>query len=979
MEPAPVSRSKRDRKNKMGGIIMNGKKILSLLMALVMVLGVLPVSATAAQTEAAMTAVPAAEENQALLPAAEAAPEEAALTDTQTELLKIVFVDAGRKYFSRDNLTQLIDNAADAGFNAVSLGFGNDGLRFLLDDMSVGAYESDAVAQAIQAGNRAYYDDPSGNYLTQADMDAIIAHAADRGLQIIPLLNTPGHMDAIVSAMGSLGIEDAAFSHGWQTSATTVNLDNQAAVDFTRELVRKYVTYFADRGSRYFNIGADEFANDLTDMGISGLISQGKYNKLVSYVNSLNDMVKAAGMTTVAFNDSFYYGGQTDAAFASDIVICYWSAGWTGYRVAPASLLAEKGHRLINTSVDFYWTLHSRVGVGDCTPEKAAQFNINQFSGGWIDEPAGAMFCIWCDTYDEMTDTAVIEKTAPVIAAFGSALPAAPAPQEPDVPQVQEETLTLIQGDSVTVQQTGLSAPLEEKDYSDAIARIELGQPEAVTLEGTTTYTRSGRLTSDEILDRQLGDTVSVVLSSGSNMLTGNLKRANLPAEGRAVEQEAVWTLTCVDARSHKYQISRDGKTVGADYFGYVHYGQSGDGRDWTYDARTEGFYIAQLSNYYLTYDGGWTTTRSKVPVTLYRVQSETTDDATVYNQALTVTGLEVGETEILVGNVRYRITVQAEDLSKVAPLTVEYWITNSRVEGTASHQDRREIRAEEAAGEAGVEISALVDPWGKGNGNGDREYWQTRLLDRNKPNNSASGTEQQMTEGSDDDTESGEAFTRDRYYEKQWQVYTAAGEWKTVQPNHQLVAYYLEVINIFDKSGKGELHVNASDWGYGGDQRTWNTDDGHCSISFQIIYESGSSNPGSTRADPLAEKTIVFNWWRERGVGTLMFDGQGRYEIDHIDSVLGMMSPSSSRSSGPISKFEWHDETTKTVWSSEGVPQEQVSINNTTTRPDTTGVKRNLSWLNYREQDGGRFNAANNNNAILLQVYVRPRRPRTP
>ena len=51
--------------------------------------------------------------------------------------LSIVMLDCGRKYFSVDSIKQIIDNAAAAGFNNVMLAVGNDGMRFLLDDMSL--------------------------------------------------------------------------------------------------------------------------------------------------------------------------------------------------------------------------------------------------------------------------------------------------------------------------------------------------------------------------------------------------------------------------------------------------------------------------------------------------------------------------------------------------------------------------------------------------------------------------------------------------------------------------------------------------------------------------------------------------------------------------------------------------------------------------------------------------------------------------
>lgn len=90
--------------------------------------------------------------------------------------LKIVFVDCGRKYFSVESLKQIIDNAASSGFKYVELGVGNDGLRFLLDDMKLQVngteYSSEAVKNAIHAGNEGYYNFDTDE-LTESDMDTI--------------------------------------------------------------------------------------------------------------------------------------------------------------------------------------------------------------------------------------------------------------------------------------------------------------------------------------------------------------------------------------------------------------------------------------------------------------------------------------------------------------------------------------------------------------------------------------------------------------------------------------------------------------------------------------------------------------------------------------------------------------------------------------------------------------------------------------
>ena len=55
--------------------------------------------------------------------------------------------------------------------------------------------------------------------------------------------------------------------------------------------------------------------------------------------------------------------------------------------------------------------------------KKASGFNYKTFQGGTIDNPSGAMFCIWADYPGAETEASVISKTADTIAAFGATLP----------------------------------------------------------------------------------------------------------------------------------------------------------------------------------------------------------------------------------------------------------------------------------------------------------------------------------------------------------------------------------------------------------------------------------------------------------------------------------------------------------------------------------------------------------------------------
>lgn len=313
----------------------NLTRILSLLLVLVLMVGVLPVSALADGWD-----LTGELDTEQLLERAEPV-EMQSKPAVDGYDYSIMFLDCGRKYYSVDSIKALIDNAFAAGFNYIQLAVGNDGLRFLLDDMSltVGTtYTSKQVSDAIHAGNLAYNAtfekskprtpyNPVTNELTETEMNTIIAYANSKGMGVIPCVNTPGHMDAILYAATSLTSTNCSYNG----SVRTIDVTNTTAVAFTKALLQKYITYFAGKGCKLFNMGADEYANDIYtggSMGFGNLQSAGNYSYYVTYVNQVAEMIKNAGMTPMAFNDGIYFNNNTSSGtFDTDIIICYWSSG----------------------------------------------------------------------------------------------------------------------------------------------------------------------------------------------------------------------------------------------------------------------------------------------------------------------------------------------------------------------------------------------------------------------------------------------------------------------------------------------------------------------------------------------------------------------------------------------------------------------------------------------------------------------------
>ena len=343
---------------------------------------------------------------------------------------KIFHLDNGRKFFSKDWIIALLNELSAAGYTHLQLAFGNNGFRFVLDDMSIEAngttYASDAVKEGIRIGNANYYDEGEKHSLNEAEMDEIIAHAKSVGIDIVAHVNMPGHMNALLDAMEHVGISSPRF-YGYSTSASSVDLNNEAALNFMYALTDKYAAYFAEAGCKYFHIGADEYANDAYG-GNMGFPSMGAtlYQKFADFVNENAAIVEGYGMIPRAWNDGISYGSYT-AQFDSDIEVHYWSSGWWGYSLAGADDLANNGHGMINTNGDYYYILgkDDRFTTGSSTVHdpnlytECGGFDVTRFmDGSVIEEPVGGTFCVWADYPGAETEQEVAENIRLVLRAM---------------------------------------------------------------------------------------------------------------------------------------------------------------------------------------------------------------------------------------------------------------------------------------------------------------------------------------------------------------------------------------------------------------------------------------------------------------------------------------------------------------------------------------------------------------------------------
>ena len=712
------------------------KRWLSLLLAVVLMIGLLPISAFASNVGTQADDSGTTAENQ--------------------EFLRIFHLDCGRKYFTVSEIEGIIDQLAENHYTHIQLAFGNDGLRFLLDDMSLTVngttYSSQQVSDAIHAGNEAYHNFDVDE-LTQSEMQQLIGYAREKKIGIIPMFDAPGHLQAVIRGMQTLGLKVDYTTP--TTSGTSVNWainpTDTASLAFVKALMEKYVAYFAKYGSsKYFNIAADEcgFAQMSTE----------QYTAYATFVNSLAAMVKGYGFTVMAFNDGFYYQNKTTTEdFDTDIVICYWDASANKY--APASALASKNFRIINTHNKWYYVIGNEstgwYGAEWSKSNMTGQYSKCNVTDGDYQTNYGCMNAIWCDNPSANVNMANVETHIKTLAqqtcnkSFFTEVtttPTGPDPVEPTesktaadaelkvsvtvnlkasqnltlaVSKVENSQAVFDQGVEfvaydVTPSVDGepyrgqgtvtLPVPAEWTAHKDRIGAYIITDGKTVTLTEVTVaddkvtftaphFSEMGLYLAAERTDPDVTENRTITVTVGktySNTITG----ANYAGDTYVTENPDIAAVTVTGTDEQKELYNQ--KTVVAGNL--AKYESS-----WT---KTGYYYTDDNINYYpvygkyettgwwwdetTTYYWGYSTTDSAANVTEignstdYNTQVNDytkSSDPTPASTTVTFTGKKVGTTYVTVGTVRYTINVVAENLDSVKALPIQLWVTNNTIQ----------------------------------------------------------------------------------------------------------------------------------------------------------------------------------------------------------------------------------------------------------------------------------------------------------
>lgn len=734
-------------------------------------------------------------------------------------------------------------------------------------------------------------------------------------------------------------------------------------------------------------------------MGFGNLQSTGKYSYYVTYVNAVAKMVKDAKMTPMAFNDGIYFNSNTSSGtFDTDILICYWSNGWSSYTPMPAANLAAKGFKLINTHGDYYWVL----GKSDwqCSPEKASGFNYKTFQGGTINDPTGSMFCIWCDYPGVGTDTSVVNNTAATIAAFGAALPKVkPVEGVKNVTRTDDTT-------GVSVTAPGLTGLSVKKAAAPSIDTAAEGKVLAYDVTPTTESgnyaeaasvsfkTPSGWDTSRVRgfvvnTDGTVTDGLTGVVENGSFTFTAPhfsvmgiyQLSADAPTDINVAVGGTV-TVTVKDVNlSGIYHTENESiatvTVTGQDETTKPHYTEAtvsysklaGSNTKWTktdYFYEVDGNYhpvYAYYSNYRYYY--GYSTTGSNNNVTqvgyswygyasVTGIYEQTGTETVPASSTITFTGKSAGDTSVTIGGVKYNIhvTEKAPDNALTdTSINLEYWITNNKVyDGSQTAANQYQTITTSTNGVTTAEGVALADlapnpAYSFFDGTVTVYYWQAMRLDASKQQTDASGVDQ---------TAEGTTLTHIRYHSGAWQYKTADGVWHYFEAGDQLVAYYLQKTEVTK-----EIDTYVKDWGYSTGSTTPNTSSGkgQVALTIAVVYPDGTVSP--TEGEMYSKSTTIFNYWDGRDIGIVAPVNNSNYSISKITVTDGTRTDNTSSNQWYSSDtIEWNK--TPNAAGKEWYDETEVWNKSSGTTPMVNGKNSNITW-------------SAKNTAKLVLIYLEP------
>ncbi|MCT2594500.1 family 20 glycosylhydrolase [Streptomyces sp. N2-109] len=309
-------------------------------------------------------------------------------------------LDIARKHFSADWIEARIRQMGDLKLNQFQL--------HLSDDQAF-RVESDSHPEIV-----------SNPRLTKKEIRGIVKLAASRHITVIPEIDSPGHLGAVLKAHPGLQLKNASGT----PVPGAVDIADPAAGKLIDELLNEYADLFP---GKYWHLGGDEYraltAED-PEAAYPHLAATAQrrhggnadvQDLATAWLNDRAETVRKHGKTPQVWNDGMHPGGTVRPSKPREVT--YWTGKEIGAR-EPVEYLKE-GWPVLNLNDEYlYYVLGEPNEFTYPTGERIYREWTPAVLRGTEPVPAklagperilGGRFAVWCDLADSQTTEQVAD------------------------------------------------------------------------------------------------------------------------------------------------------------------------------------------------------------------------------------------------------------------------------------------------------------------------------------------------------------------------------------------------------------------------------------------------------------------------------------------------------------------------------------------------------------------------------------------
>ncbi|MFF8969551.1 glycoside hydrolase family 20 protein [Streptomyces sp. NPDC014995] len=305
-------------------------------------------------------------------------------------------LDIARKHFTADWIEDRIRELGDLKFNQLGLHFSDD--------------------QAFRIESDTHPEIVSRQHLTKAEVKGIVELAAGRHITVVPEIDSPGHLGAVLAAHPDLQLRNTR----GVAARGAIDISKDASGALLDDLLDEFAELFP--GGQW-HLGGDEYqALTVSDPAASypqlATAAQDAYGSgatvadlATGWLNDRADTVRAHDRTMRAWNDGFFRG--TSVRPADDLVVAYWTGKEIGAR-KPVEYLSE-GRKVLNYNDEYlYYVLGQPQTFVYPTGERIYEQWTPRVLRGTTAVPAryddqilGGSLAVWCDLANSQTQDQV--------------------------------------------------------------------------------------------------------------------------------------------------------------------------------------------------------------------------------------------------------------------------------------------------------------------------------------------------------------------------------------------------------------------------------------------------------------------------------------------------------------------------------------------------------------------------------------------